>query len=158
MASNLLFSNRVGIFKYADCVKMFFMHQKQFRPEWVQKFLFTKKRLQKVSYSTLYFLLMFQPHKYPSNLALLKKIKPEIIIPYKESDRTLIEEKASENNNEIKSPQEDAERDFNDQYSINISPISNSYSPSITQNTPKRLQKTPINNSQGAYLITKYVN
>lgn len=158
MASNLLFNNRVGIYKYADCVKIFFMHQKQFRPEWLQKFLFTKKNLQKVSYSSLYFLLMFQPYKFSSNLSLLKKIKPEIIIPYKENNPSVTNQAEDENPIQNKAQDNASERCVSDQYSIDISPISGSYSPLLTRDTPKKVQKTPMSDSKGPYFITKYVS
>ena len=88
MAASLLSNNKVGIFKYADCAKIFFMHRSQFRPEWQRKFGFKMKKLQKNSQSSLYFMVMFQPYKFSYDLSLLKRIEPEIISPYKDNRST----------------------------------------------------------------------
>ena len=60
------------------------MHELQFLPEWMDKFSFQKKKVHRNSFSSLYFLIMFQPAKCALDLSQLRRIEPEILPPYRE--------------------------------------------------------------------------
>lgn len=122
MASSLLSTNKVGIFKYADCVQIFFMHKNQFRPEWLRKFQFKMQKLQKNSYSSLYFLIVFQPYKFEYDLSLLKRIEPDVISPYKENRVT-----EGQSDFQMNNSRKDSDR-FND--SLEASPVLEPYTKS----------------------------
>lgn len=78
---------KVGVTKYSHgSAKIFFMHESQFLPEWVEKFNFDRKKIHKNSYSSLLVIIMFQPSKFPFDLSTLRRIEPEILIPYREKN------------------------------------------------------------------------
>lgn len=83
MAFNFLAEDKIGIMKYYECTKLYFLHEKQFRPEWVRWLKFKKKKLQQDSCPSLYFILIFQPSKFPFDLSILKYMEPEFVESYR---------------------------------------------------------------------------
>lgn len=81
MAVHLLAQDKVGYYKYYDCAKIFFLHENLFRPEWMSRLNFARKDLKYDSRPALYFILTFQPNKFPFDLSLLKSIEPEVLVP-----------------------------------------------------------------------------
>ena len=100
IANDFLQDNSVGITRYLDCAKIFFIHKDQMPAEWVQKLDF---RIQKVEQSvnppSLAFVLIFQPAKASFDTSLLKRIVPEPQKPYQEPIRNsqFAEEQKSHN-------------------------------------------------------------
>ena len=84
MALRFLLKQKVGMLKFYECAKIFFLHERQFRPEWLRWLKFQKKDLKADSRSTLRFLFIYRPAKFPFDVSALKKIEPEVVVPYED--------------------------------------------------------------------------
>ena len=71
--------DKVGIFKYFESAKIFFMNENQLLPEWIQRLKYKTKKSDQNLCPGLCFIMMFQPGKVPFSQPVLRTIEPEII-------------------------------------------------------------------------------
>ena len=84
MTNQYLAFDRIGMIKYYECAKIYFLHEKQLRPEWARWLKFKKKKLHRNSCPSLYFVLIYEPSKFPFDFSLLKYMEPEIVESYRQ--------------------------------------------------------------------------
>lgn len=85
IAQELLNRGSVGMTKYLDCAKIFFMHRDQIPSQWSQRFGFRTKKVRANSpFPRLAFILIYQPAKSSMDVSLLDKIVPQIIQPFQD--------------------------------------------------------------------------
>lgn len=83
LAQDLLSSNSVGMIKYLDSAKIFFLHKNQILSKWTQPLGFEVKSLKRSSTSaSLAFVLIYEPSKARSQIEELRKITPRSITPF----------------------------------------------------------------------------
>ena len=81
----LLNSSKVGMTKYMNCSKIYFLHKDQMRPEWYERLNFKIEKIQKNSQPNLYFIIMYKPEKAKG---LIKTLDPDIVISFFQGKNT----------------------------------------------------------------------
>ena len=82
IAQDLLNRGSVGMTKYLDCAKIFFMHRDQIPSQWSQRFVFKTRKVHFSSpFPRLAFILIYQPAKSSIDASMIDKIIPDIITP-----------------------------------------------------------------------------
>ena len=80
LAENFFKTQSVGLTKYLDCAKIFFVHKGQIPSEWARRLGFRVQRMHRSGPMTsLAFILIYQPAKSSINASRLQKIVPEPI-------------------------------------------------------------------------------
>lgn len=86
LAQDLLSSNSVGMIKYLDSAKIFFLHKKQILEKWTHKLGFEVRSLKRSTpLSMLAFVLIYEPSK--ANGQEFKKLTPKSVATYQGSTR-----------------------------------------------------------------------
>ena len=89
MAQSFLQTEFVGLTKYLNCAKIFFIHKEQIPNEWIQRLGFQVQKIYRSGpISSLAFVLIYQPSKSNVDVSRLQKISPEPISAIHEPSKT----------------------------------------------------------------------
>lgn len=85
IAHEFLREASIGMIRYLDCAKLFFIHKNQMPFEWTKKLDFKIRKVKQSVYPpSLAFILIYQPSKSTIDVSKLKKINPQLQTPYQE--------------------------------------------------------------------------